>query len=264
MNLLLLAPEECGSGDIELDGRRARHLLDVLAVAPGRVLRAGIAGGALGHAEVVAATDHTVTVRFVATAAATRPLAIDLVVAMPRPKAAARILQLAATFAVRSLAFTRAWKVDKSYLDSTRISDREIHENLVLGCEQGESTYLPRVTRFARFMDMLQAIPLPTGAATLGIVAHARGGVAVEHAVTPGEDRPVTIAIGPEGGWIDREITSFSDLGFSVVQLGGPILRVESAVVAALAQVTLLSRMPADPRHLKKLQQPPGKPQVGE
>jgi len=41
---------------------------------------------------------------------------------------------------------------------------------------------------------------------------------------------PVVLAIGPEGGFIDREVETFRDIGFTEVSLGPRVLRVETAV----------------------------------
>jgi 16S rRNA (uracil1498-N3)-methyltransferase len=45
------------------------------------------------------------------------------------------------------------------------------------------------------------------------------------------------IAIGPEGGWTDRELESAAQTGFQQVSLGNLILRTETAVIAALANI---------------------------
>ena len=45
----------------------------------------------------------------------------------------------------------------------------------------------------------------------------------------------VALAIGPEGGWTDDEITSARSAGFIETSLGENILRTETAVLAALA-----------------------------
>jgi RsmE family RNA methyltransferase len=50
------------------------------------------------------------------------------------------------------------------------------------------------------------------------------------------------VAIGPEGGWIAREVETFTARGFAPVSLGPPILRVETAVAAALGQLMMLHR----------------------
>lgn len=55
MNLLLVEPGELGADRrVCLAGRRARHLVRVLGVEPGRTLRAGVLGEGLGRAEVLA------------------------------------------------------------------------------------------------------------------------------------------------------------------------------------------------------------------
>src|SRR5262249_6077824 len=47
------------------------------------------------------------------------------------------------------------------------------------------------------------------------------------------------IAVGPEGGWTDRERAQFSTTGWTPVSLGPQILRAETA---ALASVAVLSQ----------------------
>ena len=88
-------------------------------------------------------------------------------------------------------------------------------------------------------MALLDArFPRPTGA--LRLVAHP-GAPPIETALSG--NAPLTLAIGPEGGWIDRELDTFVARGFTPVSLGAPILRVEAAIAAALAQITLLHRL---------------------
>ena len=46
---------------------------------------------------------------------------------------------------------------------------------------------------------------------------------------------PMTILVGPEGGWLGEELQRFADYGAKRVSLGLRPLRVETAVVALLA-----------------------------
>jgi 16S rRNA (uracil1498-N3)-methyltransferase len=56
---------------------------------------------------------------------------------------------------------------------------------------------------------------------------------------TPTQEKPVTLAlaIGPEGGWTDREFSAALKSGFEEATLGANILRTETAVCAALAGI---------------------------
>ena len=47
----------------------------------------------------------------------------------------------------------------------------------------------------------------------------------------------VVLAIGPEGGWTDREVESFRAAGWLTASLGSAILRAETAAIAATAIV---------------------------
>jgi 16S rRNA (uracil1498-N3)-methyltransferase len=51
----------------------------------------------------------------------------------------------------------------------------------------------------------------------------------------------IILAVGPEGGWTAVELALFMDAGWHSASLGPRILRVETAVIAALAVVNAAS-----------------------
>jgi len=53
---------------------------------------------------------------------------------------------------------------------------------------------------------------------------------------------PLSLAIGPEGGWTADEITRFRDSGWHTASLGPTILRAETAAIAALAVTLAVAR----------------------
>jgi 16S rRNA (uracil1498-N3)-methyltransferase len=237
VNLLLVEPSELADdGTCVLRDRRAAHLRTVLGVTPGSIVRAGVLGGAIGTAEVLADDGVALSVRVAATEPAREPLAVDLVLAVPRPKVLARVIETCAAFGVRRIELTNAWRVDKSYLRSPKLAPAALMQSARLGAEQGATTHLPQIRVHERFMTMLDQAFEPE----LKLVAHP-GSPPIERAIA-GAPLPCAVAIGPEGGWIERELATLVDRGFTACSIGAPILRVEAAVSAALGQLLLLQR----------------------
>jgi RsmE family RNA methyltransferase len=237
VNLLLLEVGELADdGTCVLRDRRAQHLKAVLGVAPGSIVRAGVLGGAIGTAEVLADDGDALTLRVTATERAREPLAVDLILAVPRPKVLARVIETCAAFGVRRIELTNAWRVDKSYLRSPKLLPDALAHAARLGAEQGATTHVPEIRVHDRFMTMLDRELEPA----LKLVAHP-GSAPIERAIV-GPPLPCVLAIGPEGGWIERELATLVDRGFVACAIGAPILRVEAAVSAALGQLLLLSR----------------------
>ena len=63
-------------------------------------------------------------------------------------------------------------------------------------------------------------------------------GAVHERAADDGRVR-VSLAVGPEGGWTDRELAEAAAAGFREASLGSNILRTETAVAAGLAAAHL-------------------------
>jgi len=61
----------------------------------------------------------------------------------------------------------------------------------------------------------------------------------------PGIPR-LTLLIGPEGGWTEEEMAMFDQAGLTGVRMGGTILRVETAAVAAAAIVAAMMASVSD------------------
>jgi len=61
-------------------------------------------------------------------------------------------------------------------------------------------------------------------------------------AVNIPQEREILLAIGPEGGWSEREIESFIAAGFVLVSLGNRILRTVSAPIVAVSMLNAIFR----------------------
>lgn len=242
MNLILVEPADEHDGRVILRGRRARHAREVLRVAVGDELRVGRARGARGAGRVVAAGDDEVVLECRFEAAAPPPPWLDVVLAVPRPKVLARVVEALASFGVRRIDLVNAWRVDKSFFGSHRVADEALGEALRLGCEQGGQTWLPDIA----VRPLL--VPFLAGELAARVAGEGRVGL-LAHPAAPGIEnvalgaRPVTLAVGPEGGWIAGELASFARLGFHAVSAGPSVLRVEAALPALVAQLWLVRRL---------------------
>lgn len=245
MNLLLFDAAELagGSGDVVLPAgeRRARHLREVLRVGVGQHLRAGLVRGATGQAEVLA-LEPELRLRVLLDGPASPRPAVELIAAVPRPKALSRLVQTAASLGAGRIDLVNAWRVDKSYFDSPRLAAAALAADARLGCEQGATTWVPDIAVHRLLMPFLAGARWP--GATL-LVAHPRAGALIEEVLPPGHTGDVALAVGPEGGWIERELDSLVGLGFRPVRLGAAVLRADTAVAALFAQIDLLRRLPA-------------------
>jgi len=240
VNLLLLEPAELSpDGLAHLDGRRARHVLEVLRCGPGDVVTAGLLGGRLGTAEVLSCADDRLVLRATLDRAPPPPSPVSLLLALPRPKILRKVLQAVAAMGVKRLVLLGSWKVEKSYWGSPLLAPEVLREELCLGLEQGKDTVLPEV-RLHRFFkpfvedDLEAALP---GARVL-----ADPGAAAMLEAHPAPAGGVTVAVGPEGGWTPYETQALTARGFAPASLGPRPLRVDQAVPFVVGQAELWLR----------------------
>ena len=98
---------------------------------------------------------------------------------------------------------------------------------------EARDTLLPEVIIEQRFKPFVEDRLPQLSAGRLGLVAHPG-----DYPACPrGIEQPLTLAIGPEGGWIAYEVDKLVEAGLQPVQLGPRILRVETAVSALLGRL---------------------------
>ena len=160
-------------------------------------------------------------------------LPLTLVLALPRPKVLNRVIAGATSLGVQRVILINAWRVEKSYWKSPRLSDENLLRQRILGLEQARDTMFPAIELRRLFRPFVEQELPSIAAGSLALVAHPRADAECPRAVPS----PVTLAIGPEGGFIDEEIASLARIGFTPVSIGERILRVETAVAALLGRL---------------------------
>lgn len=238
MNLLLLEDSDrLENGEYRIDGRRAAHIRKVLKMAPGDRLRAGALSGGRGRAEILADDGEALTLAFMETDLAPAPLPLRLILALPRPPMLRRLLVDATTLGIKDIVLLNSHRVEKSFWQTPELESTKIREKLLLGLEQAGDTVLPRVHLQQYFRPFVED-ELPCFARdSRCLLAHPG-----DYTMAPADlDEPVTLAIGPEGGWIDYEVDWFVEQGFECVGFGERILRVETAVPALIGRIMKLA-----------------------
>jgi RsmE family RNA methyltransferase len=237
MNLLLLSPEDFfAPAMVRIADRRHRHLLEILRAGPGQPLRAGLLNGKLGSAQIVAQTAEQTTLRVALTDLPPTPVPLTLLLALPRPKAMRRLLQGVTAFGIKRIVLLNSARVDKSYWQSPFLTQDALREQLLLGLEQARDTLLPEVLLCPRFRPFVEDQLPQLAASSLRLVAHPTSTLPCPSAV----DGAVTLAVGPEGGFVPFEVDLLTTQGFTAVHLGARPLRVETAVSALLGRLLRL------------------------
>lgn len=249
MNRLLVHRRDCDpDGMLRLTGRRALHIRDVLHAEPGDEIRAGFLGEGGAVATIIAFDGDACLVRLRDDPTAVLPPTptVDLLLAMPRPRFLQRILPQIATLGVRRLFLTAADRVEPYYFATHLLRDDALFPLLREGLEQAHDPRVPDVVPVrAHHLRFWRETLAPAYASGHKILAHP--GPVSPPTTIPGDDEPLLVAIGAEGGWTDPEVALFDSLGFTRFSAGDRILRTDTACAGLLALVHYLRAQGATP-----------------
>ncbi len=236
MNLILLSKEDLSvSGKrAVITGRRHKHIREFLKPVSGSELCVGLVNGKIGIGRVVAIDDRSIEMEASFYKDPPRPIPGTLILAMPRPIVFNRLLGHITALGIKKIILIHSERVEKSYWKSPVLKEENIKAQLVLGLEQAKDTIMPEVLCRVRFKPFVED-ELP------GLIKYVSAFVAHPEGVTGLLPRCVkgafALAIGPEGGFLTDEVSTFKRSGCKCVNLGDRILRVETAVIAALGRM---------------------------
>ena len=214
--------------------RQSEHIRSVLRLAPGDAIQLGRVNGPLGRGTIASVGDLVHVNNIVLDTPPPHQLPITLIVGMPRPQMLKRILQTVAGMGITKLCFIQTSRVEKSFWQSPAARDDTIEQQLILGLEQAMATQLPAVEKHLRFRPFVEDELDIIARDSLRYIAHPGASTAPRaHLV----NQKITLAIGPEGGFIARELAYFAERGFTPLHLGARILKVETAIPVLLAKL---------------------------
>jgi 16S rRNA (uracil1498-N3)-methyltransferase len=225
-----------GPGEIALDGPEAHHLAAVCRLRAGAVVVLFNGDGREYPARVMSVGKKQVVLTVERMDSPARELPYRLVAAAPLPKGdrgqvlIEKLTELGATDFVplstsRSVIQPRETKLDR------------LRRHVIEASKQCGRNRLLRVHPLTPWADLLAGSEWPARR----VVAHPTG-----EALPAGQPEPsgVLLAVGPEGGLSDDEVTVARERGWQVVGLGPRILRVETALLALVVGVGQVLSVP--------------------
>lgn len=232
MNLLIFNPTALDQNNqFVVSGYQHLQIKNTLRSKVGDHIKVGALNGKIGSALLVRMEAEQCTLEVEHLSIDSPPcLPLSLIIALPRPQMIKRILQNVATLGIARVIFIQSSRVEKSYWQSPVLSAEEIHRQLVLGLEQGMATQLPIIEKHPRFIPFMQD-ELPKYHAQMSCYIADLGPHPGLRTMSPEKNN--LLAIGPEGGFIEKESNLFKEAGFLPLQMGKRILKVETAVSLA-------------------------------
>lgn len=231
MNLVLFSEAECDR-PLPAGDPRARHICEVLGRQPGESFDCGRINGPRGRARVEALGDDAIRLSFTWEPELPPALApITLLVGLPRPQTARKILAEATTLGIARLVFFQSERGERSYAESTLWTSGEVERLLIAGAGQAFCTRLPAVEHASALEPALARCghTHPTRLALDNYEATtALGDAALSGA-------PAALAVGSERGWSAAERETLRRSGYILAHLGARVLRTETACSAGLA-----------------------------
>lgn len=234
MNLILLFPDDMvHDARARITGRRSRHVLEVHRAGVGDELVVGLLGGRIGTGTVTRIDDAVLEMDVRLERDPPAGLPITVVLALPRPKVLRRVLYSLTVMGVKRIVLVNAARVEKSYWHSPFLTPESIGRQLALGLEQSRDTSLPEVLLKPRFKPFVEDELPGMIKGSLSLVAHPGAAATCPRGVRG----PVTLAVGPEGGYVPYEIEKLVSTGFTPVSLGERILNVETALPSLIGRL---------------------------
>ncbi len=226
MNLMLITEAESREG-LRPDDVRSRHLLKTLNAHIGTTVHVGIRNGRRGIATLLT-TEPRVTFGIRWENTVQQPLPLDVLVGLPRPQSARKVLHDLASLGARRILFFKPAKGDPAYATSSLWSTDEWRELIEKGAEQACSSLIPEVIHSA---SLAEALALATSAGVrVALDPYEAEGPLGPQPLRAGATL-AALAIGPERGWDAAEREALRGAGWMLRHLGDRVLRVETACV---------------------------------
>jgi 16S rRNA (uracil1498-N3)-methyltransferase len=225
-------------GRVTLDGPEAHHLIHVMRAAPGEEITLFDGSGTEFPSVVESIRRGEVELSITSRVEVNRepPNAITLGVALPKGERQKWLIEKAVELGVYRLVPLRTARAVAQPVDQ---AVQRLRRSVVEASKQCGRNRLMQIESARDWSDFLAM----TASAPCRLLAHPQSGAhGIEQAASNSNPAEIALAIGPEGGFTDSEVSESLAAGWKLVDLGSRILRVETAALFLVANV--LGRRP--------------------
>jgi len=217
----------------ELVDHEAHHLAKVMRAKPGDIVTLFDGSGAEYESEVTIVGRSTVALRVLSKTEIDRELPFELTlgVALPKGDRQRWLIEKAVELGVTRVVplITERGVAQPSEKAVARLKRTVIEASKQ--CRRNRLLEIDRPQELSDYVSVIdedteRIIAHPQGQGCLSTVGIRRGGC-------------FALAVGPEGGFTNREIENAKSTGWQTVDLGARILRVETAAIAIVSQYVL-------------------------
>lgn len=235
MNLILL-PEQKPDYQWPPSDPRVRYIRSVLRLGIHGRFFVGVENGLRGLAQIVDDSEKGLFFTVDWEAEVQQPYPLRLVLGLPRPQTARRVLQEMAALGVSALDFFIPEKGEPSYRQSKLWAEGEWEGYCRLGVEQACCTVMPQVRVHDSLKRCLESLHKETDQTAVALDVYEAEAPFSAWSL-PAGSRSVVLALGAERGWSATERDALRSHGFAFYHLGGRVLRMETACVAGVALI---------------------------
>ena len=206
---------------------RTQHVRKVLKMGVGDSFFVGVERGKIGKAQIVEDSEQGMKLEVKLDTDSPSPLPLHVLIGLPRPQVARRLLRELPSLGPEKVTFFVADKSEASYLQSSLWTTDEWKRLLREGAEQAFCTWTPEIVHQKNLKTAVESLSSSGDRVALDLY-EATGKL---QAGKP----PTYLAIGSEGGWTNSERDSLRAANFELLSMGERVMRVETAVIAAIA-----------------------------
>lgn len=227
---------EVVTGEIALSERESHHLRHVLRLLPGAPVEVFDDAGRIGHGMLREASKGTlaVVVSEVVATGQVEETRLTIAGAVPKSGRADWMIEKLSELGVKAYI---PLSTERSVVMPEGKNKIQRWERLAV--EAAKQSHRSGVLHIHSPLALDQAITAAQGTGHSFCLSTAEDAVPIRRALAQCGSGPITMFVGPEGGWSPRELVCFLEAGIAPVSLTRTILRIETAAIACAAAVLI-------------------------